>query len=67
MVQIARGGSAAAVGGSHVLNPHQARAVVAGATHSMLHAIHTLGLLMTVAPLAAAVFALVLLRPAAAR
>jgi len=50
-------------GGIHVLDPQRARAVVEGATESMIHAIHTLSLMMAAVPVAAIVLALILLRP----
>ena len=50
------------VGGTHVVDPERARVVVAAATQSMLDAIHTLGMIMAVVPIAAIVAALVLIR-----
>jgi hypothetical protein len=50
------------VGGSHVVDPEQARVVIAAATQSMLDAIHTLGLVMAAVPIAAIVVALVLIK-----
>ena len=50
------------VGGAHVVDPDQARVVVAAATQSMLDAIHTLGLVMAVVPIAAIVAAMALIR-----
>lgn len=54
-------------GGSHVVDPDRARAVVAAATQSMIDAIHTLSLIMAVVPLVAIVVAFVLIKPRAAR
>lgn len=51
------------VGGSHVVDPERARVVAAAATESMLDAIHTLSLVMTVVPIVAIVVAMVLIRP----
>lgn len=48
---------------SAVLNPDQARWVVSEAKLSMLDAIHTLGLIMSVVPALVIVLALILLRP----
>jgi MFS family permease len=50
------------VGGSHVVDPDQARVVVAAATQSMLDAIHTLGLIMAAVPIAAIAAAMVLIK-----
>ncbi len=50
------------VGGSHVIDPEKARVVVTAATQSMLDAIHTLSLVMTVVPIAAIAVALVAIR-----
>lgn len=49
------------VGGAHVVDPDRARVVGAAATQSMLDAIHTLGLVMAVVPIAAIVAAMVLI------
>ncbi len=49
-------------GGAHVVDPpDRARVVGAAATQSMLDAIHTLGLVMAVVPIAAIVAAMVLI------
>ena len=48
-----------------VLDPERVHLVVQNATDSMLHAIHTLGLMMAAVPVAAIAAALVLLRPPA--
>jgi MFS family permease len=61
---VAHGTSVASRGGANVFDPQRAREVVASATASMVDAIHTLSLMMTVVPVAAIVLALVLLRPA---
>ncbi|RDH76871.1 MFS transporter [Mycolicibacterium moriokaense] len=53
------------VGGSHIIDADHARLVTAAATQSMLDAIHTLSLVMAVAPLAALVAAVVLITPTA--
>ncbi len=55
------------VGGSHIIDADRARVVAAVATQSMLHAIHTLSLIMAVAPLAAIVAAVVLIKPSTLR
>jgi hypothetical protein len=62
-LQVAHGTSVSSTGGAHVLDPQQAREVVEGATESMIHAIHTLSLMMATVPVAAIVLALILLRP----
>jgi len=62
-LQVAHGTSVSSTGGIHVLDPQRARAVVEGATESMIHAIHTLSLMMAAVPVAAIVLALILLRP----
>jgi MFS family permease len=62
-LQVAHGTSVSSTGGGAVLDPQRAREVVEGATDSMIHAIHTLGLMMAAVPVAAIVLALVLLRP----
>ncbi len=49
-------------GGGHLLDPEQAREVVADGTRSLLDAIHSLGLVMAVVPAAAIAAAAVLLR-----
>lgn len=46
-----------------MLDPQRASEVVEGAGQWMIHAIHTLSLMMAVVPVAAIVLALVLLRP----
>jgi hypothetical protein len=53
------------VGGSHIIDADRARLVGAAATQSMLDAIHTLSLVMAVAPLAAMVAAVVSIKPSA--
>lgn len=50
------------VGGTHVVDPERARVVVAAAIQSMIDAIHTLGMIMAVVPIAAIVAALLLIR-----
>lgn len=55
------------VGGSHIIDADRARLVGAAATQSMLDAIHTLSLVMAVAPLAAMVAAVVSIKPSAAK
>jgi len=62
-LQVAHGTSVASTGGVNVLDPQRARAVVEGATESMVHAINSLSLMMAVVPVAAIVLALILLRP----
>ncbi|WP_446223411.1 MFS transporter [Nocardia sp. IBHARD005] len=62
-LRVAHGGTTAGSGGTNVLDPERARAVVEGATESMLGAIHTLGLVMAPVPLAAIAVAVILLRP----
>jgi MFS family permease len=62
-LRTAHGTSVASTGGVNVIDPQRAREVVEGATASMIHAIHTLSLIMTVVPVAAIVLALILLRP----
>lgn len=52
------------IGGSHLIDADRARVVNVAATHSMLDAIHTLSLIMAVAPLVAIVAAVVLIKPA---
>jgi MFS family permease len=59
---VAHGSTSASASGG-VLDPERARWVVETATGSMVHAIHTLSLIMAVVPVAAIVAALVLLRP----
>jgi hypothetical protein len=61
-LQVAHGTSTSP-GGVNVLDPQRAREVVEGATDSMIHAIHTLSLVMALVPVAAVVLAIVLLRP----
>lgn len=61
--RVAHATSVASTGGANVVDPQRAREVVEGATASMVDAIHTLSLLMTMVPVAAIVLALVLLRP----
>ncbi len=51
------------VGGSHFVDADRARMVTAAATQSMVDAIHSLSLIMAVAPLAAIVAAVVLIKP----
>jgi len=63
----ARGVPGGLVGGAHVVDPDRARVVVAAATQSMLDAIHTLGLVMAVVPIAAIVAAMMLIKHKAAR
>lgn len=55
------------VGGSRIIDADRARLVGAAATQSMLDAIHTLSLVMAVAPLAAMVAAVVSIKPSAAK
>ena len=56
------------VGGSHIIDATaMTRLVGAAATQSMLDAIHTLSLVMAVAPLAAMVAAVVSIKPSAAK
>ena len=62
-LRVAHGGTESGSGGTNVLDPDRARAVVAAATDSMVDAIHTLSLIMAVVPIAAIILALVLLRP----
>jgi MFS family permease len=62
-LQIAHGVSAASTGGVNMLDPQRARAVVEGATASMVHAIHSLSLTMAAVPAVAIVLAVALLRP----
>ncbi|AFM15916.1 arabinose efflux permease family protein [Mycolicibacterium chubuense NBB4] len=50
-------------GSAHLLEPEKARIVATTATQSMLDAIHTLGLVMAVVPVAAIVVAVVLISP----
>jgi hypothetical protein len=47
----------------NVIDPQRAREVVEGATDAMIHAIHSLSLIMTAVPAVAIVLALILLRP----
>lgn len=61
-LRVAHGGTESGSGGTNVLDPDRAREVVSAATDSMVDAINTLGLVMTVVPLTAIVFAVVLLR-----
>jgi MFS family permease len=62
-LRAAHGTSVSSTGGVNVVDPQRAREIVEGATASMVDAIHTLSLIMTVVPVAAIVLALVLLRP----
>jgi MFS family permease len=64
-LRAAHGTSVSSTGGVNVIDPQRAREVVEGATESMIHAIHTLSLIMAAVPVAAIVLALVLLRPRA--
>jgi MFS family permease len=61
-LRVAHGGTTSGSGGTNVLDPDQARAVVTSATDSMIDAIHTLSLVMSAVPLIAILLALVLLR-----
>lgn len=63
-LRVAHGGAGSSAG-SNVLDPQQARAVVDGVHTSMLEAIHTLGAMLTVVPVAAIVLTLILIRPTA--
>ncbi len=62
-LRVAHGGTASGQGGTNVLDPERAHAVVEGATRSMVDAIHDLSLLMAVVPAVAIVLAFVLVRP----
>jgi MFS family permease len=62
-LRAAHGTSVASTGGVNVIDPQRAREAVEGATDAMMHAIHTLSLIMAVVPVAAIVLALILLRP----
>ena len=62
-LRAAHGTSVASTGGVNVIDPQRAREVVEGATESMIHAIHTLSLIMAAGPVVAIVLALTLLRP----
>jgi MFS family permease len=62
-LRVAHGGTESGSGGTNVLDPDRARAVVTAATDSMIDAIHTLSLMMAVVPCVAIVLALILLRP----
>ena len=62
-LRVARSGVPGPSGGAGALDPQRAQWVVSEATDSMLHAIHTLSLIMAVVPAIAIVLALVLLRP----
>ncbi|NMN97230.1 MFS transporter [Nocardiaceae bacterium YC2-7] len=62
-LRVAHGGTESGSGGTNVLDPDRARAVVAAATDSMVDAIHTLSFIMAAVPIAAIILALVLLRP----
>jgi MFS family permease len=62
-LRAAHGTSVASTGGVNVIDAQRAREVIEGATGSMIHAIHTLSLFMTVVPVVAIVLALILLRP----
>jgi hypothetical protein len=62
-LRAAHGTSVASTGGVNVIDPQRAREVVEGATESMIHAIHTLSLIMVAVPVVAIVLALILLRP----
>lgn len=62
-LQVAHGVSVSSTGGAHMLDPQRAREVVESAGVWMIHAIHTLSLMMSAVPVAAIVLALILLRP----
>jgi MFS family permease len=62
-LRAAHGTSVASTGGVNVIDPQRAREVVEGATDSMIHAIHTLSLIMAAVPVVAILLALILLRP----
>lgn len=62
-LRAAHGTSVASTGGVNVIDPQRAREIVEGATDAMIHAIHTLSLIMTVVPVVAIALALILLRP----
>jgi MFS family permease len=62
-LRAAHGTSVASTGGVNVIDPQRAREVVEGATESMIHAIHTLSLIMAAVPVFAILLALILLRP----
>ena len=62
-LRAAHGTSVASTGGVNVIDPQRAREVVEGATESMIHAIHTLSLVMAAVTVVAIVLALILLRP----
>ena len=59
---VAHGGAPSPAAGSEILDPEQARWVVAESTSSWLDAIHNVSLIMAVVPAAAIVAAMVLLR-----
>jgi MFS family permease len=62
-LRVAHGTSASSTGGVNVVDPQRARELVEGATASMVDAIHTLSLIVTVVPVVAIVLAVILLRP----
>ncbi|TSE02217.1 MFS transporter [Skermania sp. ID1734] len=67
-LRVAHGGTPPSPGGPNVLDPDRARAVVQGATHSMVTAIHFTAVVMAIVPVVAIVLALFLLdgRPSGA-
>ena len=62
-LRAAHGTSVASTGGVNVIDPQRAREIVEGAIDSMIHAIHTLSLIMAAVPVVAILLALILLRP----
>ena len=54
-LRAAHGTSVSSTGGVGVIDPQRAREVVEGATESMIHAIHTLSLIMAAVPVVAIV------------